>query len=59
MVIYHTRGGAYVKICFDQWLNADWDVSRGIFSRICVGGACVVKNCEIGEVAEILTRRIG
>lgn len=53
------HNGAYVKVCFNEWHSADWDVNRWVVIGICVGGACVVKNCEIGEVTETLIRSTG
>jgi hypothetical protein len=58
-----------MKICFQEWKLAGWDVNCGIAfgtgigisgdSGIRVGSASIAKNCEIVETGEIPTRNIG
>lgn len=56
-----------MKICFQEWKLAGWDINRGIArgirdigdNGICVSGASIAKNCEIIEAGEIPTRNIG
>ena len=51
--------GTYMKICFNEWQQADWYVNRGVVSGIRVSSASIAKNCEIVVVTEIPTRSIG